>query len=328
MYNEKAKQEFLELQKQKGMSSSAVGRYRTIFNKSESWEEKWQKDLNEFNKEQIMSVFSSWGDITFHNARNSLGNIKRYIEHTNLENFYNIKSLESNELLPIFKNPEPQKRITAPIKKNSDRKIVSLYEIKKIVNILQDAREKFMVYGLFCGIKGGFNVELFASGMDGSDPVKGTLWLASIENGKINKKGRLFQADHELFSYAQEASETLVTYTIEKSGRPARARRLNENEDLIIKREEKSKNATVESSKVTWNNTIRGVLNKYDETRGIKPDEIYFSGLIYSLKNQALQEGKTDFADVGELEGYAEIARRYGRSDDLHNLRRSLKGYL
>lgn len=329
MYNEEVKQAFLDSLKERGVGKSYMWDFKTLFNRTEQYEEKFNLDLSRFSEDQLKFVFKQWGGIKVTTALAFLNKVKYYTvrqiegedtsaDHITLEWLEEELGVDGD----LYDKPKPEY-------KGNKGKIISYHQLQQALAKMTNPLEQFLIYGLFCGIKGIDYCELCFSTMKGSNPKSGLIWLASVEgNDKINLKGRKFYADRQLFNYASEATKMTEYYSIDKNGVKNRLQ-LQKDTDAIFKRKAGYKPLSdPKNARSSIDSRLKIILKQYDELKDFDCRDLYWSGFIYAVRKQAIIEGKERLTELKELEGIDSIISQYNTSKDLHNIKRSLKRYL
>ena len=141
MYNESRKIEFLRSIDGKH-SDDYVSCMNSLFNKSEKFEKMFDKDLCDFNHEEIATMYSMFGysDIMIYNTFNC--NAKKYVEwcdqHMLIEDFINHFS--------EFGMADYRKYVDTRLQ---GKKYLSEEEFEKMVNALPNVRDQFLFRCLY-----------------------------------------------------------------------------------------------------------------------------------------------------------------------------------
>lgn len=316
MYNEGVKNAFIE--KAKAENLTDVLKQKHIFNKTERFEEKLQKDIALFNKNELSDMYTELDGAlsTLLHLQTFLRKYAKY--YSNIFFVY----------CPVFDMTQKEAEIAynQREKKKVDKNVFPVRDFLKKVDELKNPSDKFLMYGLFQGIRGVSNCELAFSTMEDCDFIEKKIWLPRLDGDTIIEKGRLYKADQKLFDYAIKASKTYTFYTYEKN----REQRIDLISDRIIKMRADSGIPSSEvamSGKTRIDKRIR-ILLKHMDLNDYSGLDIYKFGLAYHIKKISLEYGISDILDVFETEEYKKIQQQYDLTDNNRNVRRLLKGFL
>lgn len=291
-YNAEQKQKFLDYIRKERYSDVYCEDYATLFNKTAYTEMKKSKDISFFTKDELLSMYQ-----TFECKSTSL-----WILHTRLNKYV------------LFFNPdneESRKISTSDVKavsSNRDATILSYKDIELLLDSLENAVDKFLLYGLYCGIKGKGYVELGYSSMNDSDANALTIWLADIkEDGEIDYKHRKFKTDYQLFHYASVAANTNEYKVIEWSGR-TRLHQLAPERGRIVKNQlytDETRNKELKSRKIK--NKLMNLFTVLGLAGEYTPLDIYWSGFFYhanllAIQNHQQVKTKKDFFNIENID--------------------------
>lgn len=316
MYNEGVKNAFIE--KAKAENNAGVVKQKYIFNKTERFEEKLQKDIALFNKNELSDMYTEL-DGALRTLLNLQTFLRKYAKYYS-DNFF--------VYCPIF--DMTQKEAEIAYNRREKKKIEkNVFPVKDFLNKIDDLKnpsDKFLMYGLFQGIRGTSNCELAFSTMEDCDFIERKIWLPKLDGDTLIEKGRLYEADQKLFDYAEKASKTYTYYTYEKN----REQRIDLVSNRIIKTRVDSSIPSAEvamTGKTRIDKRLR-VLLKHMDLNDYCGLDIYKFGLAYHIKKICLEYGISDILDVFETEEYKKLQQQYDLTDNNRNVRRLLKGFL
>lgn len=315
MYNEGVKNAFIE--KAKAENNTGVLKQKYIFNKTERFEEKLQKDIALFNKNELSDMYK--------NLDLSLSSF--YVMHSFLRKYAKFYSGNFYVLCPILEMSHEEIRniYNQKEKKPIEKNVFPVRDFFKKIDDLKNPSDKFLMYGLFQGIRGISNCELAFSTMEDCNTESREIWLAGFDNDVVNPKMRLYRADKKLFDYALDASKTYnyITYDEEEQVIP-----LVSNKIIKVKTESnKGMSETLNAGKIRIDVRLR-VLLKHMGLTDYSGLEIYKVGLAYQIKKICLDYGITDLLEVFRTEEYKTVKAQYNLTDNERNVRRLLKGFL
>lgn len=314
MYNEERKREHLKSLKEQGYSNTYIKIVEADFKKIEEYEIKFNKDVCDFTLNEIMEMYSHLNLIA-----SSL---------TSLTTRLRTYSYNQNEALGDFAKVTKaiiREKFGTLEEKNT---IISYADLKSMLDKLDNAVDKFFIYGLFSGIKGHSYVELSCSSMEDANVEELSFWLAGITpSGELNKHNRKFYADQELFNYALEASESNIYIQRTKEGAIRRIHLQNNGKDIYKNPVfiEKTDNLINLLTKVR--NKLNSLLKVIDVKGDIKPTDLYWSGLRYNLKRIGLERGImiNDLKDIKKLESFATDIKKIEEQYQIKFMSRSFK---
>lgn len=317
VYNLVSKEEFLDRLVLEGYNDRYIKIYKGIFEKTEPFEEKYKKDIRDFNVEELISMYDELGlkaptKITYNSKLNTYAS--KY--NGNLDAFKSAKKKIVEE--------------TDSIKKEKLR-TVSCYIVRETISKFLNASDKFMVYGIFCGLWGKDFVEIMLSSMRGSDEKKNIIWLAGYEEDiadKINLKSRLFEADQELFQYASEAAQEKTYRIVTQNGIVEKNLSDLDNQRIVKmtmtydEKESKSHRSTLLRR---YMKLVSGT-----EMEHFLPDEVRWSGIVYNIRKLEVETGNKieNVEDVLELPGFDKIKKQYNIQMEERSFLLKLERYL
>lgn len=316
MYNEGVKNAFIE--KAKAENNTGVLKQKYIFNKTERFEEKLQKDIALFNKNELSDMYTEL-DGALKTLLHLQTFLRKYAKYYS-DNFFvycPVSDMTQKEAEIAYNRREKKK-----INKN-------VFPVKYFLNRIDELKnpsDQFLMYGLFQGVRGVSNCELAFSTMEDCDFAGRKIWLPKLDGDTIIEKGRLYEADKKLFDYAVKASSAYTYYTYELN----REQRINLVSNRIIKMRVDS---GIPSSEVAMTGKTRidkrlRVLLKHMGLNDYCGLDIYKAGLAYYIKKICLEYGISDILDVFETEEYKKLQQQYDLTDNNRNVRRLLKGFL
>lgn len=319
MYNEDIKNEYLNRILELGNSRAYVDNIRRNFEKVTSAEEKLQKDIRDFTESEILSVY-----VNLNLSTMSLVGL-----NTSLRGYVYDVCGEMRGFSRLS-----QKFIREKFSDNNHRIAIDYSEIVDSLDKLENAPDKFLLYALFCGIKGEVFVELAMSTLNGSDPDSRTIWLADFNRkDEIVEKGRLFYADELLYSLAIRSSQTKYIYQTTKAG--VRKRNPVVNSQTIYKvilngtRGELARR----SMRNRIESRLKVIFSALEFPKDTKPEDIYYSGFMCHLNKLAAQNGfqiinSSDIDRILNTPGIEEIINQYQIKIQTKSLKEKLKRYI
>lgn len=320
MYNEEMKRAYL-----KSIENDAVYRKTYIqnlistFGKTAEYELKLNKDVANFNIDEIMDMYSTFG-VAVSSLKTITTQLRGYATYrVGADNAFN--QISASVL---------RERIQTEKRNN----IITKAEIDEILESLVNPIDKFFLYGLFCGIKGESNIELSASSMKDSDEEEKSFWLAGTDNaGNIIEHGRKFYADDRLFTYALEASKANFYIQETKDGyrKKVPVRNVDRSIYKIPMAFDDSNNFITRMSR--GGTRLRNMFRANHLSENYKPGDILWSGLIYNLKKIGVEYDmpiKT-LKDIKALKQVADLERiedQYQVDIKSRSFKDALKKYL
>lgn len=179
-----------------------------IFKRVEEYEEVYGKDLSDFTPEQIKMMYKAYGYTVFESLKVANSWYKKYTDWC---------GKADNNAFATFREPELAKLV------NNDEAIVSEKKIIQWCRELPNPSDRFLLLGLFEGIKG----ENFA------DFVNLTVYDLYPQEGKIYIQGRgKLPFSGRLIGYGLESADTLEYASI--TGKMKKKGKFIES-DLVIK---------------------------------------------------------------------------------------------
>ncbi len=319
VYNNDRKQAFIEKEYNQRKKDDIKKQCSWVFNTSEAYENKYDRDVAEFSYEEILEMYKS--------VKISLGTL--FVFHRILKK-YSFETLGEASKYLLFTQTELKKHFI-----NEKKVLLSERDVINFTEELLNPMDRFCVYGLFCGIKGKEYCELNFSSMDGANESENSFWLADIdENGEIKLKGRKFYADKLLYGFAKDASEAVYMLQHTKDGVDKKII-LEQGTKNIFKTPFSPLEQSVNADNVLritqrFNRTILNTLNLNGL---VTPLDFYWSGIIYSLQKKALSYGKTlktlkDYADFFADDGCEDIQKQYNIELNSRRLKAKLERYL
>lgn len=321
VYNEERKQQFLDsLQNEK--SQRYIDRIKWSLKKVESYERRINKDISEFSLREIKTMYEdmreSMSTTSMIDINSSLGIYTNYINNTCEDSHFDTL----------------KESLRAEMKREKEEKIdiISKKTIDKIIKDQKHAIDKFLIYGLYCGMKGTHYAELNFASLEDSEKDARMIWLAkaSGDGECIEEKARKFYADEELYGYALAAlEEDTYIYT-----------NANDDVEVVYKlaREGKrifKRRLPIISNKVTLGRRrvperLKQIMQCYDETKDRSPDDIYWSGVVYNIRKIATYNNLNirsirDCIKSSELEP---IEKQYNFKFSDRKVKASLRRYL
>lgn len=291
MYNEKGKMAFLESIKDK-TSMGTIKYYMNTFDMVEPYERKAEKDIIYFTKDELMEICRDL------NGQRSPETVKAIFSRLRQ---YAINTVEYSCLYEFSAEV-----IRQAIEDNSSRILVTYADIQNWLDKLINPLDKFVLYGLFCGIKGRNFCELVTSSMEDSDEKNRTIWLAGVDSkGNFQLKSRCIKVDEQLFSYARTAADAKWYIQEDKNGVRKKVP-LKIGDQAIFKNpinvKDPSKPASFCCSRARQK--FDGIYQKAGIPSTVGRVDIFRSGLIYNLRTCALREG----IEINQLYDFLKIS--------------------
>ena len=316
MYNEGIKNAFLQKAEQDGEEHLLKRKY--VFEKTNPFENEIGKDIALFTKQEISNMYIRW-DISLTSL---------YVTHSFLRKYASFYSKQNGTKCDILTMTQSEVKESYSKKEmeNVEKNNFPVRDFINRIDALKNPADKFLLYGLFQGVRGVSNCELAYSTMEACNVNKRKIWLAGFECGDIVYQKRLYRADERLFNYAIESSKTYVYYTYEED----RQQEIELDSNRIIKIRHNINDETsesIEAGKVRIDNRLRILLNHMGLSNFSGLD-IYKIGLAYHIKKICLEYGITDLLNVFKTEEYKAIKEQYNLTDNDRNVRRILKGFL
>lgn len=325
-YNEDHKKSYIETLKKEKYSETYIDSFIALFNKSYKYEKQFGKDLLKFNAFDIIEMFKGSNN-SFDKQVEMFTLIKEYLPKNDILVKEDI-SIVRKYLVTI----KPAAKLVVPIEYN---------EIKGIVNDIKYAADKFLIYGLFCGIMGNDLIELSFSTMDDSDEQNKVIWLAGKDSdtGEINYKAREYVANDELFNYAKLSCESDSYISTSDRARYERTYKVEQDgENFILKRKKMNykdlpDNPTpeyeIENGRCMILARYNKIKRRYDILKNKRPADIFWSGLVYNVKKLALVNDIDILCakDVLRIPGFNNIREQYGLKTQDRSILNNLKRY-
>lgn len=319
MYNEEQKQAFLDgLGKDHG--KMYIKEFFGIFKKTEPYEMQNNCDISDFSTEQLVNMYEKFNIryATIIKYHNKLVQYVNCISHNTdaFNNAYEILLQKNNEY----------KEERSKTYKNS----ITYKELMNFIEILDNPSDKFIIYGLFCGICGKDYIELSYSSMEDCDKESNMIWLAGYnENNDIVLKGRKFFADDKLFQIATESCES-KRYIAKCSDGSKMVKNISSDDLRILKRAKKINDN--DENKV-HRTTITDRLNKLTQNTKlsrINPSFLYWSGVAHNVKIMALEVGEDNITakKAIQLPEFEKIREQYNFRIEDRSIISNLEWYL
>lgn len=289
MYNEKDKLRFI--------SSINVDQYPNyywdaLFAKSEAIEETYGKDLYNFSKKEIMSLYKYFDSKSFDFLRVTNFNLIKYIQWALQEALIIDGQNHYAELTA--------EEISGCVNKfGLDESIITKAQLFEILNRIVSARDQFILLALFEGIKGMNYCEIINANINDINGNKMTL-----------STGRTVEVSKDLVRIATDAAKE------EKYISPGgREYRLYGDYGAIYKY---TKDNSTEEDKIRrFPKACRNLLNALGVSQYVTINSIFTSGLIDKI-NQFADQNNTSAEEVLRNEKYIEyLSNQYGYNRDI-----------
>lgn len=278
MYNEEMKRAYLNKKMREGYNEAYIYQKSVAFESIEKYEEELKKDISEFSEREILCMYDEISG-SLYTILSINGYLKDYVYE--MEGSY--KGF-SEITQPILK-----KRYEDSIKKE----IITYADVQGMLEKLENPVDKFILYGLFCGVKGEKYVELVCSSMADADPKGREIWLAKFKSETPVRKGRLFYADAKLYQFAQEASE--ANYYIQQAtdGGLRKVRVKNNNADIykIPLTTQVTEKEDMNTVRCRGSRRLTKILNILQINDIYSPIDFFWCGMIYHIQKLAIENG-------------------------------------
>lgn len=318
MYNEEQKQAFLD-----GLINNHgdlyIKEYIAIFNNIEKYEEVNNCDISCFTYNQLIEMYEKI------NIRYSTK-----IKYNSKLTIYTVSIGRSDNAFCKAKDYLAKKYNDSITKQSDKSHSVSYNKVMQFINTLENPSDKFLIYGLFCGISGTNYVELSQSSMEDSDPNTGLIWLAGYdEDGNINLKHRKFIADRDLFQMALESSKSENYNTKYKDG-IKKSMSIPQDGQRILKRIKKDNERDYSKAhRSTIINRCKSIVKDTDFDY-LNPCLLYWSGAAYEVRKMAVNLGKDSITakEAMQLPEFKKIRDQYDFRIEDRSLVLKLEWYL
>lgn len=264
--------------------------WNAMFAKSETMEEMYGKDLFNFSKIEIISMYKYFDSKSFDYLRVTNFNFIKYAQWALQEaliidgqnHFAEITSDEINSCVNQYGVTES---------------IITKKRLDEILHMIAPAKDRFMVIGIFEGIKGTALTEMLDSNINDIDFANKKMKLSS---------GRVIEVSDDLIRIAKEAaaeteyitSDGKQTYKLYGDpGSLQKSLRKNPSEANRIK---------------IINKNFRSLFDNLGLSRYITPNSMFTSGLIYRINKFAEENGITAEEALNNEEFVAFLKNQYG----------------
>ena len=325
MYNTKTKEQYIDMLRQQNDADIYKGREEHFFKDAEPYEEHFQKDVGLFTTEEFCYMLKDM----------SKGKTSRTIA----QSFYDTMAKYGRSKFPVENHYTGKAREEVwNFIETEISKYVKHTDLQSFLDTLPNAVDKFLVYGLYCGVKGYNCLELSSSSMEDSDDATRMIWLAGLDNdGEFTLKKRKFYADEQLYGYAKEASVagTKVFTRVGPNGEKQSWEVELQTGDLTIYKvpynSEKVEGDGGRSRRDRIRKKMVALFKESSIMQRYSLLDIYWSGLIYHTQIKARSEGKLleTMEDYVKYDGIDEIMETYGLDPgNKRVLKANLKRYL
>lgn len=314
MYNIEQKNLFLKQLLVEGYSDNHIKTYKTIFRMSAPYETKKGYDICYFNKDDIREMYESL-EYSYMTRQTYNSKLNIYVKKIGGENN------AFSELKKELQNEEKEEKL----------KIISYKDMKEVVNCIPNYADKFLVYGIFCGICGKNYVELTCSSIEDCDAANGMIWLAGFQgecNDQLTLKARKFYAERELFQIALE-SVNVKEYVVSTKNDLNKKHLLDEKSLRIMKM------ARGEDEVIPHRSTVLRrfmKLTEHEQLKDMMPIDLYWSGIVYNIRKLEVEIGynkKVNNAkEAIKLPGFEKIREQYNITLEDRSLIAKLERYL
>ncbi len=294
-YNQELKEEFILL------NAESYGKIsKVLFKQTKKFEEKFEKDLYEFNIEEIKEFLIRKN----YRRRNTLSNviytISKYID-------FNIQ--KNNIKLNVIEINGPNETIEETL---SQMKIVVLdnQELKKLLSKTVNYQDKFVINALFEGVEGEMLEEIIASRIEDFDEENKTLKLYSIDEEGERHYKREIKISDEFINIAKEANKETIFTSITGD------KRREVFGDNIIKYSNNENR--IKQKYWTIIQRISKVLKMNEYNMTLK--DIMYSGMVSRIKDMGIKESQLKYFINHDPRG-EEILKQYNKGQISSTLR-------
>lgn len=283
MYNEYIKNRFFE---ESDVSDRDKNILKTLFLKTESYEEIKGKDFYDFTKPEIIDFYKNQNYSSIEYLMNLNVKLKKYINWCLSENL--VKDCQ-NHAMEI--NTEILFKCINVIKNNIS--VISRNKLLSMLAIMTNAREKFSIICLFEGIKG----------KDYSDIIK--IKITDFDGLNLNINGKIIQVSQELKDYAIEAENEEYYYAVNSNGK-----KKFKPSPYVIKDHVSSYKTNTETrrSRNLYVSIVRELSNIGLDY--LKPNDFFISGMLNNIK-QLMNDYNMDFQTIISSEYIKPVEDRY-----------------
>lgn len=291
MYNEKVKQEYIDLNPNNNHQFHKV--MTNYFNKAEDYERRVEKDLAEFTSSEIQGMYKSFATPSFNmlliinNQFFNYGNwyLKKYGTKDNQNHYVEIR----DDMLMNCVSYAAQKST-----------ILSRQELLGIIKDFKNPYEQFLYLALFEGLGGEKMSDFYDLKMKDFNGKKYTVKLP----------GRTLTISKELYHYAEQAADEYTIYNI--MGDPTARGKLLETDDRIIKCSASTGYQTEDSERVAIVYRMLRKTKRYD----FVPESLSATSLIESgrvdMVREVMERREIDNVDTAIRAERQGIETRYG----------------
>ena len=269
------KEDFLNNQMENGYS---IGATRTIMKKITAFEKAYNKDIEDFNKDDMLYMLLAFTRNSINSISVYLSTIKKY--HGYISNYYGIHSLEFvmdmkiGDIRDLFAN----ERIND---------VITREELMKDIHKIKNAMDRAIILLIFDGVKGDKLSDVLNIKKDDID----------FNKKRIHIDNRIYNVSEETIKELREAIDTDI-YEMEKS-KTGNIRKVELIESEYIFRRSKivkTKREEAEISPIITHQTAQKRLLKLISTYIEKPNmtlnSIYKSGALHKLLEHSKKEKK------------------------------------
>lgn len=279
---------YTELKQQFVETTKYTNIYNTIFSKAVPHEEKWDKDLSEFKKNEIIEYLLSFKCQNKSTLRAYVSMIRNYCA-------YMSKAIEAN--ISAWSEITSQDSDSC-IYQSEEGKYMSRASLQEALDIIPNPMDKFFVLALFEGLRGDYLEEIWKLRMRDINP--------NTKEASLPTRRKL-TISQELYDYAaiSDVTDTYVSLR-ETTGWM--------NYKMIGDRIMKYRNNTIlpddyETQKVKLRDRLY-YLRKYTGRKDLTIKILRHSGIIYNIKIEAAKAGISEL-EVFNRPVFYIISQRY-----------------
>ena len=262
---------------------------RLLFKKAVDYEQKYNKDLAEFNHEEILDYLTSIGcgceDTLFAYVSTIRGYARFYTEKTGADTMA-WETTSSDSIRPC-------------VRKEKEFKYIPPAVLDEVVELIPNPMDQFLVKGIYEGLKGDFYEELWNLRIDDINP---TTLVARLPTG------RRLTISPELYAIALKSDETEDYVSLKGTNSWVNYKMIDNR--IIKYRSNSTKVDNPTSQKIKIANRIYD-LKKYTGREEINAIWLRKSGAIYMIKKEAARLNIKEI-DVIDHSVFNTIRERYG----------------
>jgi integrase len=302
IYNEEVKDKFIKTYENEQSQITLLN----YFKKSESTERQLEKDLYDFDINEISKVMHNVNPLSLSVSRSAARSIAKYISWA-IDNGYRSNNINPMDYLE-----------TNWYEEFIDRNVKMYFsedELDDLINLLVNAQDRALVKLIFEGVKGYSSSELYNLNVNDID------WENNILNVKDDKKGQreVIVSDEcmKILKAAHE-QEDFIFKNGESDSR-SNSRKLIKS-DFIFKNIDSGK--TINTNGVDKHYIYRAIqkIRDYFNVSYLTPNAIYKSGMIKIAKDLYLRDGKLENEQLNEIAERFNVTRVTNNGYSYYNL--------